>query len=282
MNRSFGILSKTLKTAFTGSSDDELLTRAAAVAFYSALSMAPLLVLLLWALSLVRPEWQGELNAGLANMMGESAAQAVILVVNNAKSRPGLGNVAGVISILVTLFSASAVFAQLQSTLNRIWRVPDKPHETISRWLKARARALGLLVGIAFLLIISFTVNALIHLFIPAESQVWSIVEYVVSLAVFVLAFGAMYRVLPDTKIGWYEASRGALLTTVLFIAGKFAIDMYIQRASIGGAYGPAGGLVVMLTWVYYASFVVLLGAELTHGLAVARRDARETPVGNP
>jgi membrane protein len=95
--------------------------------------------------------------------------------------------------------------------------------------------------------------------------------EYVISLLVFVVAFGAMYRVLPDTQIAWADAAWGALLTTVLFILGKFAIELYIGHVSIGGAYGPAGALVVMLTWVYYASFVVLLGAELTHGLAMAR-----------
>jgi membrane protein len=86
-----------------------------------------------------------------------------------------------------------------------------------------------------------------------------------------VVAFGAMYRVLPDTHIDWSDATWGALLTTVLFILGKFAIEVYIAHVSVGGAYGSAGAVVVMLTWVYYASFVVLLGAELTHGLSMAR-----------
>jgi membrane protein len=264
-------LRPTLRYAITGLNEDELFTHAAAIAYYSALSMAPLIILILWMLSLLRPEWQQQVNVALTEMMGDKAAQAVILVVDNAKARPTLGNVAGVLGLAVTLFSASAVFAQLQGSLNRIWRVQETSHNAIGLWLKARARAFALVIGIAFLLIISFAVSALIHLMIPYGSLAWSIVEYVVSMFVFVVAFGAMYRVLPDTQIDWSDAAWGALLTTVLFILGKFAIELYIGHVSIGGAYGPAGALVVMLTWVYYASFVVLLGAELTHGLAMAR-----------
>ncbi|WP_333676176.1 YihY/virulence factor BrkB family protein [Dyella sp.] len=264
-------LRTTLHSAITGFNEDELFTHAAAIAYYSALSMAPLIVLTLWLLSLLGAQWQAQLNHALTNMMGDKAAQAVVMIVNTAKSRPALGNVAGVLGLLVTFFSASAVFAQLQGSLNRIWRVQEPSRNAIGIWLKARARAFALVIGIAFLLIISFAVSAAIHLMIPYGSLAWSILEYVISLLVFVVAFGAMYRVLPDTQIAWSDAVWGALLTTVLFTLGKFAIELYIGHVSIGGAYGSAGTIVVMLTWVYYASFVVLLGAELTHGLAIAR-----------
>jgi membrane protein len=205
--------------------------------------------------------------------MGDRAATIVGLIVDNARARPALGNVAGLIGAGVTLFSASAVFAQLQRTLNRVWDVEDRRHGSVFAWLRERLRALGLVLGLAFLLIVSFAVSALIRLLVPQGTLAWTVVEYLVSLAVFAAAFGAMYRVLPDTGIAWRDAVAGALLTTALFMLGKYAIGLYIERASVGGAYGPAGGLVVMLTWAYYASFVVLLGAELTHGLAMARRE---------
>jgi membrane protein len=266
-------LRSTLRHAMAGLGDDELSTHAAAIAFYSALSIAPIMLLMLWTLSLLGPHWQGQLDDALAQIMGDKAAATIISVVNSAKERPTLGNIAGLLGIGVTLFSASAVFAQLQSTLNRIWHIQSSGHAVISSWLKARARAFGLLIGIAFLLIVSFVVSALIHLFIAADTATWSAVEYGVSVVIFVTAFAAMYRILPDTDIAWSDALWGGLLTTLLFILGKFAIEFYIQHASIGGAYGPAGGLVVMLTWVYYASFVVLLGAELTHGVAQTRAE---------
>jgi len=261
----------TVRSAVTGFNEDELFTHAAAIAYYSALSMAPLVLLILWLLSSLRGQGQDQLNQALTSVMGDKAAQAIILIVENAKARPTLGNIAGILGLIVTLFSASAVFAQLQGSLNRIWHVQDTSRNTIGIWLKARARAFALVIGIAFLLIISFAVSALIHLMIPYGSLAWSIMEYMVSMVVFTVAFGAMYRVLPDTEIAWFDAAWGALATTLLFMLGKFAIELYIGHVSIGGAYGPAGAVVVMLTWVYYASFVVLLGAELTHGLAVSR-----------
>jgi membrane protein len=264
-------LRTTLRSAINGFNEDDLFTHAAAIAYYSALSMAPLIVLTLWLLSLLGAQWQAQLTHALTNTMGDKAAQAVVTIVNTAKARPALGHLAGILGLLVTFFSASAVFAQLQGSLNRIWRVQEPSRNAIGIWLKARARAFALVIGIAFLLIISFAVSAAIHLMIPYGSLAWSVLEYVISLLVFVVAFGAMYRVLPDTQIAWADAAWGALLTTVLFILGKFAIELYIGHVTIGGAYGSAGTLVVMLTWVYYASFVVLLGAELTHGLAVAR-----------
>jgi membrane protein len=113
--------------------------------------------------------------------------------------------------------------------------------------------------------------STLIRIFVPVDSMIWSGAERVVSLPVFIAAFGGMYRMLPDAHIAWADAWRGALLTTVLFVAGKYAIDLYIRRASVGTAYGPAGALVVLLVWVYYASTIVLVGAELTHGLSLAR-----------
>lgn len=264
-------LRATFRHALHGFNEDELFTHAAAIAYYSALSMAPLIILTLWLLTLMGAHWQTQLDRAMTAMMGSEASQAIAMVISNAKSRPKMGHIAGVVGVVLTLFSASAVFAQLQGSLNRIWHVQEVPNAVISSWLKARARAFGLVIGIAFLLIVSFAVSALIHLMIPYDTLAWSIVEYVVSLFVFVVAFGGMYRVLPDTDIDWSEAAWGALLTTVLFILGKFAIEFYIAHARIGGAYGPAGAVVVMLTWVYYAAFVVLLGAELTHGLAMAR-----------
>ena len=260
-----------LRKTISGVGEDALLTRAAAIAYYSALSFAPLIVLLLWLLAALRPEWQQQLTAGLAGILGEKAAGAITLVVQNAKSTPTLGNVAGIVGLLITVFGASAVFAQLQHALNVIWDIQAKPGKAVTAWLWARARAIGLLVGITFLLIVSFVVSTLIRIFVPMDSWIWNVAERVISLLVFIAAFGAMYRVLPDARIAWMDAWRGALLTTVLFIAGKYAIDLYIRHASVGGAYGPAGALVVLLTWVYYASTIVLMGAELTHGLSSAR-----------
>lgn len=270
-----GGIKRTIVSAVEGFSDDELMTRAAALSFYAALSFAPLLLLLVWLVSMLHPAWQGELSEALAGVVGERAAEALNVVIESAKSHPKLGDLAGIIGIVVTLFGASAVFAQLQATLDRVWRVKAKPGEAVGAWLRARARAFALLGGIAFMMIVSFLVSALIQALVRGEGMVWKMAEYAISVLVFVTAFGAMYKVLPDAVISWSEALIGAVLTTVLFLAGKYAIGLYIQYANVGGAYGPAGAFIVLLTWTYYSSIIVLMGAELTRGVA----DARGKPI---
>jgi len=271
----FGGIKRTVVSAVDGFSDDELMTRAAALSFYAALSFAPLLLLLVWIVSMLHPEWQSELSEALAGVVGTRAAEALDAVIASAKSHPKLGDIAGIIGIGVTLFGASAVFAQLQGTLDRVWRVKPKPGAAVSAWLRARARAFALLGGIAFMMIVSFLVSAAIQTLVRGDGTTWQIVEYAISVIVFVAAFATMYKVLPDAVIDWSEAIIGAVLTTALFLLGKYGIGLYIQYSDVGGAYGPAGAFIVLLTWTYYSSIIVLLGAELTRGVA----DARGKPI---
>ena len=265
------LLKRTVSSAVAGFGEDELMTRAAALAFYASVSFAPVLILLVWVLASLHSEWQQQLGDTLTGMIGVRASDAVQAVIASANEHTHAGNLAGLIGLGVTLVGASAVFAQLQGALNRIWRVEPRPGTAIGAWLWARARGLALLGGIGFMLIVTFVLSGVLQLLVPGDTLAWGIVEYVLSALVFVLAFGAMYRVLPDAHIHWRDALRGGALTTVLFLAGKWAIGVYIAHSDVGGAYGSAGALVVLLTWVFYASVIVLMGAELTHGLMVAR-----------
>ncbi len=260
-----------LRRTASGFGDDELMTRAAALAFYSALSFAPLLVLLLWMVSLLRPEWQGQLIQTLTGLVGPRASDGVQLVIDNAKQKPGVGSWAGVIGLVVTLVGASAVFAQLQGALNRVWNLRPKPGGAMMGWLRARMHAFGLLLSLAFLLVISFGASALIALFVRGDTVAWQVLEMLVSLAVFSVVFAAIFKVLPDAVIDWRDALIGAALTAILFTIGKFGIGLYLSHSNVGGPYGPAGGVVVLLVWVYYSGLILLLGAELTQSVAEAR-----------
>jgi membrane protein len=266
---------RTVMSAVNGFSDDELMTRAAALAFFAALSFAPVLLLLVWVISMLHAGWQDQLSEALASVVGSKAAETLDGVVQSAKQHPRLGDIAGIIGVGVTLFGASAVFAQLQGTLDRVWRVKPKPGAAVTAWLRARGRAFALLGGLAFVLVVSFIVSAVIQTVIRGDGATWKVVEYAVSVLVFVGAFGIMYKVLPDAVIDWSDAVIGAVLTTVLFLAGKFVIGLYIEHSNVGGAYGPASAFVVLLTWMYYSSLIVLMGAELTRGVA----DARGKPI---
>lgn len=269
-----------VRKVFSGFWDDELFTRAAALAFYSAFSFAPVLVLLLWAVSAIRPGMEQQLTQTMAAIVGDDGAAAARLVIHSARERPQLGHLLGVVGLGITLFSASAVFAQMQSTLNRVWDIAARPGKALTGWLLARARAIGVLVGVGFLVIVSFALTALISLVVPHGSLVWLALENAAAALVLWVAFGAMYRFLPDAQIAWRDAVRGGALTSLLFMAGKFVIAMYIERSKVGGAYGPASAIVVLLMWVYYASLVVLMGAELSHGLAQVRGE-RERPAAH-
>ncbi|MGP1667704.1 MAG: YihY/virulence factor BrkB family protein, partial [Rhodanobacter sp.] len=189
------MIKRTVVSAFSGFGDDELMTRAAALAFYSSVSFAPVLILLVWMLSALHSDGQQQLATMLTQMIGPRAAEAIQAVVSSAKEHPHGGNMAGLIGIGVTLVGASAVFAQLQGALNRIWRVEPRPGNAISAWLRARARGLALLGGIGFMLIVTFVASAALKWLVPGETLAWQMLEYLLSALVFVFSFGAMYRV---------------------------------------------------------------------------------------
>lgn len=260
-----------IRETVSGFGDDEAMTRAAALAFYTALSFAPMLVLSLWLVSMFDADLQSRLTRGLTELVGEQAAGTADLVIENARNRPDIGNLAGLVSIGVTLFAASLVFAQLQHALNRIWGVQPQPRRAWLGWLRSRAQAAGLLLTLVLLLVVSFAISALIAVFIPEHVLLWRGIEAAMSFAVFVAVFACIYKVLPDALISWRQALLGAVLTAVLFVAGKFGIGLYLDHSNVGGAYGPAGGVVVLLVWVYYTGIIVLLGAELTHAVTAAR-----------
>lgn len=265
------ITARVVKQTITAIGDDELMTRAAALAFYTALSFAPLLVLTLWLASSVDPAWQARLIGGLADLVGERAAGTADLVIANAERRPGFGTMAGFVSLCVTLFAASVVFAQLQSALNRVWGLRPRPRRAWLGWLRSRAQAIGLLLTLVLLMVISLLVSAMIAIYVPGDTLAWRIIEALLSLTVFVGIFAGIYKVLPDAIIRWRDAFVGAALTALLFALGKFGIGVYLDYSNVGGAYGPAGAVIVLLVWVYYAGVILLIGAELTYAVACAR-----------
>lgn len=260
-----------VKRTARGAAKDDLMTHAAAVAFYSALSFAPMLVLLLWLVASLQPDWQQQLVGSISNLVGARASDAVKLVINNAEDRPQLGHWAGIIGLMVALVGASTVFAQLQLAINRVWNLRAAPRNAIFSWLLTRMHALGLLLTLAFLLIISLVASAAIAVFARSDTVAWDATEAVISLVLFGLVFASIYKVLPDAQIDWRDTLLGGVFTAVLFAIGKFGISLYLAHSDVGGAYGPAGSVVVLLVWVYYSVVILLLGAELTQNVAEVR-----------
>jgi membrane protein len=260
-----------VKTAFLSFFKYDAMTLGAALAYYTALSIAPLLVLLVWASSAMGPHLQDRLVKELVGLVGTQGGEAIQMIVHNAKQRPDLGNIAGYISIGVLLFSAAAVFGQLQTSLNRLWNVKAKPKQGLWNLIRKRLLSFGMVFTIGFLLLVSMALSAGISMVLgsvrqslPGGEALWQVVNFVAPLLVIIPLFALMFEYLPDAIIPWRDVWIGATVTGVLFAIGKLLIGLYLGHGSVGSAYGAAGSLIVLLVWVFYSSLILFFGAELT------------------
>lgn len=227
----------------------------------------------------MRPDAQAELVAQVGAIAGEQARQAIAAIVANAAHRPSLGGLAGAVGIVLLAVGASAVFSQLQTALNLVLggavEAPASRADAIRTWLRRRLLSFGLLAAFVFLLIVSLTISAVLALLQSHVQVGWKIVHQIVALGVFVLLFAGLFRYLPDRPPPWRAIRRGATATALLFMAGKYAIGEYLAHSDIAGAYGPAGSLAVLLTWVYYSAAIFLFGGELVRVFATSPRQRR-------
>lgn len=257
-----------LKSAVFKFIEDDVVTLAASLAFFTTLSLAPLLVILFAVAGILGEGALSHIINQIETLLGPTAREGLQLVINNLEQHRETGTVSAIVGIVVLLFSATAVFAQLQKSMNKIWNVeptPDlKVKEELIGWLRKRLISLGMVVAIGFLLMVSLGVSAAMNYFLKGSGSIWMLVNFGVTLVVFIILFGLIFKVLPDVYISWRDVGIGATITAVLFNVGKWAIGKYLGYSSIGSAYGAAGSLVILLFWVYYNSLIVFLGAEIT------------------
>lgn len=251
------------------------MTLGASLAFYTALSLAPLLVLLLWVGGALGEGTQQQMIEQVVSLMGAESGETIRSLVESAEEKPTIGSIAGIFSILTLLLSATGVFGALQHAMNLIWGVEPKPGGGVKNFVRARLLSLGLLVAMGFILLVSLVLSAglsaavnLMHDALPGGDFLWSALNWAVSFAVFVLLFAAMFKILPDAHVAWRHVWLGAVSTAFFFTLGKTLIGLYLGNSAIGSAYGAAGSLIVLLVWVYYSSLTVFFGAEFTQVFA--------------
>jgi membrane protein len=255
--------------------DDDAPSMGAALAYYSLFSIGPLLVIVISVMGLVFVEEvaRRDVMAQLSDMMGADNARAVQDLLERA-GRPGDGKVAALVSLGVLLVGATTVFAELQNSLDRIWRAPPPDKSTSSglwSFLRARLLSFGLILGIGFLLVVSLAVSAALAA-LGAWWQplfgAWQVLaralDVALSLAVITVAFAMVYKFMPSVRIRWRDVWVGAGVTALLFTIGKLAIGAYIGRTEVASQFGAAASLAVLLLWVYYAAQIFLMGAEFT------------------
>ncbi|WP_213957268.1 YihY/virulence factor BrkB family protein [Variovorax sp. dw_954] len=253
--------------------DDFAPSMGAAISYYTMFSLAPLLVIVIAVAGALfgREAVQGEIVEQLGGLIGHDGATAVQGLVASA-SEPRRGLIAGGISIAVLLVGATTVFAELQSALDRIWHVPasEKP-SGVWALLRARVLSFGLILGLAFLLMVSLLVSAGLAVLgnwtgglMPGWELLLQGVNILISVSVSALLFAMIFKFMPTAPIAWRDVWIGAAVTAVLFEVGKFLIGLYLGKSGMTESFAAAGSLVVLLAWVYYAAQIFLLGAEFT------------------
>ncbi|NDK37887.1 YihY/virulence factor BrkB family protein [Pseudoxanthomonas gei] len=263
--------------------DADLLSQAAALALYALLSLAPLLLILVWLTSGILPDAQEALMQQIAALVGSEAEQVARTIVSNAAQRPDTGSIAGWWSLALLFVGATAVFAQLQDVLNRIFRTDATALPGLKAWLRKRVFSLGLVFALGFLLVVSMTLSTAMQLLFGRVEWMLPLVATAATWLVYALAFALMYHYLPDRRVGWRRALGGGAATALLFMLGRAAIAWYVGRVDPGSAYGSMGTLVLALVWIYYAALVVFIGALLTAVVderAKARAGARKPKAG--
>jgi membrane protein len=262
-------------------SDDECPRMAAALAYYTVFALPPLLILILMIVgTFVSRETVSEaLNGQVGGMVGTEGAKTIQTMITQAK-QPGGGVMATILGLGAVILGATGAFMQLQTALDRAWEVkPDPKAGGLKNFIFKRVLSLGMVLGIAFLLLVSLALSAMltavggaIGALIPgASAVVVGILQTLISLVVITLLFGAIFKVLPDAEIAWRDVWVGALVTGILFEVGKWGIGLYLGHSNPGKAYGAAGSLAVILVWIYYTAMIVLFGAEFTQTWAVRR-----------
>jgi membrane protein len=255
----------------------------ASLAFYTILSLSPLLALAVAVSGLIfdRSDAMRQISGQMEGMVGSAGAQAISAALESTQKSSAHGVLATLVSLLVVLFSASGAFTELRSALNAIWDVEPESSGGIGSMIRDRFFSFGMVLAVAFLLLVSLLLSALLAALstfmgglIPIPKVLAGIIDLIVSTAIIAFVFALTFRYVPRTGAEWPQAWKGGLLTSILFVVGKYAVGAYIAKAAIGSAYGAAGSVVVVIVWVYYTAQIVFLGAEFTHVIgAEAGRD---------
>lgn len=257
-----------LKQTFFDWKADRAPRLAAALAYYTVFSIAPLLLIAISvaALWFGRDAAQEQIVSQISGVVGENSAQAISGMLQ-AAGKSGTGIIAAVIGAFALVFGATGVFMQLQDALNTIWEV--KPKKGIKGVIVHRLLSLGVVLAIGLLILASlvassFLASTALPSWIPGSALIWRLVSIAVDLGVLTILFALIFKYLPDVKIAWRHVWVGSVVTALLFAVGKFALGMYLGRVAVSSAYGAAGSIIVLLLWIYYSAQILLFGAEFT------------------
>lgn len=253
--------------------EDKVPLYAAALAYYTVFSLAPLLLIAIAIAGAVFGEEaaRGQLDSQIQGLVGQEGAAAIQTMIQNTQRNESGGIIASVVGIATLLFGASGVFGQLQEALNAIWEVKPQPGRGWKSFLQSRFLSFAMVVVIGFLLLVSLVLSAVLVGIgnflgdrLPGFAALGQSINFLISFAVITLLFASIYKFLPDVKVPWKNLWVGSAVTALLFNIGKYLIGLYLGNSGVGSTYGAAGSLVVILIWIFYSAQILLIGAEFT------------------
>ena len=267
-----------LKESFSKFGDDKITKLSGSLAYSTVFSMGPLIIVIisLCSIFLGKEAIEGKIYEQLKGFLGSDSAKQLQAIIKNA-AISGNSKIAAIIGGITLLIGATAIFSEIQDSINGIWGIKPKPKKGWIKFLQNRFLSFSLIVGLGFLLLVSLCVNTLIDGF-NAKLQVWFpdvsvvlfyIINIILTAAIVTLIFAVIFKVLPDADIMWKDVTAGAFTTALLFMIGKLGISFYISKSNVGSTFGTAGSLVILLVWVYYSSIILYFGAEFTKAWSV-------------
>ncbi len=275
---SFAGIWQILKETFKGFSEHNIAKLSGSLAYSTVFSMGPLLVVIISLCGMLfkREAIEGKIYGVLNDFFGEGTAHQLQDIIRQV-AIGDKGQVAAIVGGIVLFIGATAVFAEIQDSINTIWGLKPKPERGLLKLIRDRFLSFSVIVSLGFLLLVSLAITALIEgistnlqkRFPDMAVAVFYIINLLLTVGLSMLIFAVIFRVLPDARIKWKDVTIGAFVTTLLFLLGKFAISFYITKANIGSTYGAAGSLVILLVWVYYSSIILYIGAEFTKAYAM-------------
>ncbi len=262
-----------LKNSFKGFINDKVPKLSGSLSYYMIFSMGPLLLIIITFSSIFfgRDAVEGGVYRQLENFTGPDTAIQLQQIIKNA-SLSGKTTIATIIGLITLLIGATSVFAEMQDSINSIWGVKAKPKKNWLKFLQDRVLSFSVIISLSFILLVSLGISALIESFggflkdrFPDITVViFYIINLLITMCITTFIFAIVFKVLPDAEIRWKDVLAGAVVTTVLFLLGKFGISFYISKTSVGSTYGPAGSLIILVVWIYYSSMILYFGAEFT------------------
>lgn len=253
----------------------EVFTLAASLAYTTALALAPFMMILLFMASFLGPEWQEKIFSEISSSLGSHAGHTVIEIVQQARSKPTLSNISGIVGFMILAISASAIFSQLRVALDKINNIKIPASNTgFVGFLRTKLLSFGLVFGFIFLSIVSLLVSTMITALLPGgDGWYWQLSFLGVNFLMFTVLFSMLYRFVPSRPFDWKTARLSGLMSAVFYLIGKSIITTYLGHAGFESSYGAAGSFVVFLAWVYYTTLTLLISCEFTnHFILRARR----------